>query len=160
MKRLYLELNRTLSYVQKNAQLVLAIVLFCAGVVALICQIAALAGALFGAGAALLGAWIATLNTRRAAIEERSRQQSEARQYLAPELHRAILRVLHIHERAIVNFTAASVPHHIKPNDLKEDFIPSWPLLYPNAPQVISCQATTLLPSSVSMILSIHWLNS
>jgi hypothetical protein len=129
-------LRRTFSYVQKNPQLGLAAVLFVAGVVALVNQIAALAGALFGAGATLLGTWITALNTRRAAAEERSRQQSDARQYLAPELHRAILRVLHIHDRAIANFICASAEHEIKPNDLKEDFIPSWPVLYPNAPQV------------------------
>jgi hypothetical protein len=40
--------------------------------------------ALFGAGAALLGAWITELNNRRSATEEKSRRQSEARQYLAP----------------------------------------------------------------------------
>jgi len=32
------------------------------------------------------------------------RRQSEARRYLAPELHRTIERVLYIHGRAIPNF--------------------------------------------------------
>lgn len=102
----------------------------------MVTQISALAGALFGAGAAMLGAWITELNSRRTAMEEKSRRQIEARQYLAPELHRAIVRALYIHERAIPNFGAASTEHAIKPTDLKEDFIPSWPVLYPNAPQV------------------------
>ena len=132
----HLDFRRAISHVQKNPQLGLAAVLFCVGLVALATQVAALAGALFGAGAALLGAWISELNNRRVATEERSRRQSEARQYLAPELHRAILRVLYIHERAIPNLISASAEHEIKPNDLQNDFIPSWPVLYPNAPQV------------------------
>jgi hypothetical protein len=129
-------LRRAFSHVQKNPQLALAAVLVCFGLVALETQIAALAGALFGASAALLGAWITEFNNRRTAAEEKSRRRNEARQYLAPELYRAILRALYIHERAIPNFVCASAENEIKPNDLKEDFIPSWPVLYPNAPQV------------------------
>jgi hypothetical protein len=132
----YLELPRAFSYVQKNPQLGLAAVLFCAGVVALATHIAALAGALFGAGATLLGTWITEFNNGRVAAEERLQRHGQARQYLAPELRRAIVRALHIHERAIANFISASAEHEIKPDDLKVDFIPSWPVLYPNAPQV------------------------
>jgi hypothetical protein len=130
------KLRRALSYIRKNPQLGLAAVLVCCGLAALAAQIPALAGALFGASAALLGAWITEFNNRRVAAEEKSRRRSDARQYLAPELHRAILRVLYIHGRAIPNFICASTESEIKPNDLKEDFIPSWPVLYPNAPQV------------------------
>lgn len=46
------------------------------------------------------------------------------------------MRTIYIHDRALANFSWASAEHDIKPNDLKEDFIPSWPVLYPNAPQV------------------------
>ena len=66
---------------------------------------------------------------------EKLRRQSEARRYLAPELNRTIDRVLYIHSRAIANFVCASAEHSIKPSDRKEDFIPHWPALYPNAPQ-------------------------
>jgi hypothetical protein len=66
---------------------------------------------------------------------EKLRRQSEARRYLAPELARTIDRVLYIHGRAIPNFICASTESDIKPNDRKEDFIPHWPSLYPNAPQ-------------------------
>lgn len=128
--------RRALYCIRKNPQLGLSAFLVSAGILALVTQISALAGALFGAGAAMLGAWITELNSRRTAMEEKSRRQIEARQYLAPELHRAIVRALYIHERAIPNFGAASTEHAIKPTDLKEDFIPSWPVLYPNAPQV------------------------
>ena len=129
-------MRRVFAYVRKNPQLGLAAVLVCGGLTALATNIAALAGAFFGASATLLGTWITEGNNRRAATEEKSRRKGEARQYLAPELNRAILRTLYIHDRALANFTCASAEHDIKPNDLKEDFIPSWPVLYPNAPQV------------------------
>jgi len=67
--------------------------------------------------------------------EQEERRQSEARRYLAPELNRTIERVLYIHGRATANFVCASAEHSIKPNDRREDFIPHWPALYPNAPQ-------------------------
>jgi hypothetical protein len=66
---------------------------------------------------------------------EKLQGQSEARRYLAPELNRTINRVLYIHDRAIANFVCASAENSIKPNDRREDFIPYWPTLYPNAPQ-------------------------
>jgi hypothetical protein len=66
---------------------------------------------------------------------EKLRRQSEARRYLAPELNRTIDRVLYIHGRSIPNFVCASVENGIKPNDRKEDFLPYWPTLCPNAPQ-------------------------
>ncbi len=85
-----------------------------------------------------------TFNVRTALIDseqeerrhaEELRRRSEARRYLAPELNRTIDRVLYIHGRAIANFVCASAENDIKPNDRKEDFIPHWPSLYPNAPQ-------------------------
>jgi hypothetical protein len=127
--------TRTLDYIRKNPHMGLSVALFCVGSVAAAYQIATLAGALFGAGATLLGAWITELNNRHSTSEEKSRRQSDARQYLAPELYRTIERALYIHDRAIPNFGCASAENQIKPNDLKDDFIPYWPVLYPNAPQ-------------------------
>jgi hypothetical protein len=66
---------------------------------------------------------------------EKLQRQNEARRYLAPEINRTITRVLYIHDRASANFVCASAEHSVKPNDRKEDFIPHWPVLYPNAPQ-------------------------
>jgi len=63
-------------------------------------------------------------------------RHSEARRFLAPELQRTIDRVLYIHGRALANFVSHSADTKIKPTDLKQDFIPHWPKLYPNAPQV------------------------
>jgi len=79
---------------------------------------------------------IAEENNHRSVSEEKSRKQKEAQKYLAPELQRTIERVFYIHGRAIANFICHSADNGIKPNDQKRDFIPYWPSLYPNAPQV------------------------
>jgi hypothetical protein len=68
--------------------------------------------------------------------EHSLRRQSEARRLLAPELQRTIDRVLYIHGRAVANFVSHSADSKVKPTDRKQDFIPYWPKLYPNAPQV------------------------
>ena len=68
--------------------------------------------------------------------QERSKRENDARRLLAPELNRTIERALYIHGRSIANFICASAENGAKPNDLKEDFIPHWPALYPHAPQV------------------------
>ena len=44
--------------------------------------------------------------------------------------------MLYIHGRAPANFVSHSADTKVKPTDLKQDFIPHWPRLYPNAPQV------------------------
>jgi len=67
---------------------------------------------------------------------ESPNRHSEARRLLAPELQRTIDRVLYIHGRAIANFVSHSADSSIKPTDLKQDFIPHWPKLYPNSPSV------------------------
>lgn len=113
----------------------LSLLLFIIGVVALSASIPTLAGALFGAGASLLGAWVTEVNNRRSSSEDKAKREAEARRYLAAELNRTIERVLYIHERAIPNFTSASVENDTKPSDLREDFIPYMPILYPTAPQ-------------------------
>jgi hypothetical protein len=123
------------AFARKNPHMGLSVLLFIVGVGSLCANIPTLAGALFGAGASLLGAWVTELNNRHSLAEDKARREAEARRYLAPELNRIIERVLYIHSRAIPNFTTASVGNEIKPNDLREDFIPYMPILYPNAPQ-------------------------
>ncbi len=122
-------------FVRKNPHMVLSVSLFTAGLVFLQTNVPTIAGALFGAGASLLGGWVTELNTRRSRSEDKARREADARRYLAPELNRTIERVLYIHQRAIPNFTSASAEHEIKPNDLQDDFIPYMPVLYPNVPQ-------------------------
>lgn len=126
--------RHALRYVQHNPQMGLSGFLFCVGMLT-VSHFPPLAGALFGAGASLLGAWITELHNRSSQAEKLRQSQHDARQYLAPELHLAIEGMLYIHERAIQNFTCASAESELKPNDLQEDFIPCWPILYPNAQQ-------------------------
>ena len=71
-----------------------------------------------------------------ASSEESPNRQREARRILAPELQRTIERVLFIHGRALANFLAHSTNSSQKPNDVKQDFLPHWPNLYPSAPAV------------------------
>lgn len=123
------------NFVQKNPHMGLSVVLFTIGIIALCTNIPTLAGALFGAGASLLGAWVTEMNNRRANAEDKIKRESDARRYFAPELHRIVERVLYIHDRAIPNFTCALMEDGVKPTDLQEDFIPYMPVLYPNAVQ-------------------------
>ncbi len=123
-----------------NSHLVLAALLFAAGIEFLRTNLAMISGAMFGAGASLLGAWINELTKKRSDAEEKARREVDSRRYLAPELNRTIERVLYIHGRATANFISASVEHikpsdSVKPNDLREDFLPYMPVLYPNTPQ-------------------------
>jgi hypothetical protein len=120
-----------------NPQLCLSAGLFAAGL-ATVPFMPPLAGALVGAGAALLGTWITEWQKRRTADEEKAQKQAEARRYLVPELHRTIERVLYIHGRAVSKFVSASVGHTADTGDAKEDFIPYAPVLYPTAPQFMS----------------------
>ena len=128
------------NFVRKNPHMGLAALLFAVGALALPTKLAIISGALFGAGASLLGAWINELNARRSKAEEKKRTEADARRYFAAELNRTITKVLYIHERACPNYMAAvdeyiSTEHKFKPNDLQTDFIPEMPVLYPSAPQ-------------------------
>lgn len=130
------------SFVLKNPQLFLSLILFSIGTFLLNTKVSTIAGALFGAGASLLGAWVTDLNSKHAKKEDSERKEIEAKNYLTPELNRIIERVLFIHSRAIPNFSAASIGYYqpsknkyIKPNDLQQDFLPYLPVLYPNVEQ-------------------------
>jgi len=125
---------------QKNPHMVLSASLFLIGIFLLLfSKFSTLSGALFGAGASLLGSWITELNKRRTDTVDKARRESDARRYLAPELNRTIERVLFIHQRAVANFSMASSAftghQSIELNDLQKDFIPHMPSLYPNSPQ-------------------------
>jgi hypothetical protein len=134
--------NRPFAYLRKNPQMWLSILLFSAGMGATVMKISTLAGALFGSGATMLGGWINELNTRRSTSEDKARREKDARDYLAPELRRMIERAIWIHERSCPNFIGASVENTGKPpgyelttGDVKEDFLPFIPRLYPDATQ-------------------------
>jgi hypothetical protein len=85
-------------------------------------------------------------------------RHSEARRLLAPELQRTIDRVLYIHGRAIANFASHSTDTKAKPTDLKQDFIPHWPKLYPNAPQVrdLAAEDAAVLISYYDSLHALH----
>lgn len=119
-----------------NPHLAVSFSLFCFGSIALWRDITPLAGSLFGAGGALLGAWITELNKRRTDSEDKAKKQAGAVAALAPELQRSIERVHYILDRTVANFICESSVNGVKTNDLQSDFRPYLPTLYPSAPQV------------------------
>jgi hypothetical protein len=127
---------RFFGYIKHNPHMAVSVGLFCGGGVALAFNVAPLAGSLFGAGGALLGAWITELNKRRTDAEDKATRQAEAADALAPEVQRTIERVLYILDRAAVNFGSESSINGVQTNDLQIDFRPYLPTLYPSAPQV------------------------
>ena len=128
--------KRVLGYIKENPHMAVSVGLFCGGGVALALNITPLAGSLFGAGGALLGAWITELNKRRTDAEDKAKRGAEAADALAPELQRTIERVQYILDRASVNFSCESSVNGVKTKDLQIDFRPYLPTLYPSAPQV------------------------
>lgn len=119
---------------QSNPHLTLAFILFSSGVLAGTFGFSIFAGALFGAAASLLGAGVTEFNVKRSKEQEKQRKQADARRYFSPELKRVIEGVLRIHDRARANFSCSAFNNGAKPNDLKEDFFPTHPVLYPSAP--------------------------
>lgn len=133
--------NQIWPCIRQNPHLILATLLFFAGITAILSDLSTISGALFGAGASLLGSWVNEWNSRRAQANDKAQNEANARRYLAAELNRAIERVLYVHDRAIPNFDAAS--RSLKsgteeiiaiPGDQKEDFRPVMPVLYPSTP--------------------------
>jgi hypothetical protein len=120
---------------RRNPQLALSSALFFGGILGLAFGVPAIAGALFGAGATMLGAWITSNNLQRSSAAEKAARESSAKRFLTPELKRVIDKVLHIHQRALVNYSSAAADREL-PGDIQADFVPFMPVLYPNAPQV------------------------
>lgn len=145
-------LHSILIFFRTNPHLGPSILLFALGMIFLLTlTFSAVAGALFGAGASLLGAWISDFNLRKKEIESKKQKESDAEKYLTPELLRTVTRVLTIQERAIINYSSSArennrsgvLTYPLNPDtqdalelgDKKEDFLPYLPLLYPNVPQ-------------------------
>ena len=128
--------KRVFGYIKENPHMAVSVGLSLCGGGALALNVAPLAGALFGAGGALLGAWITELNKRRTDAEDKTRRQTEAVEALAPELQRTIERVQYIVDRASANFICEAAINGVETNDRQSDFLPFRPTLYPNAPQV------------------------
>lgn len=130
------ELKQLRAYIRENPHMAVSVSLFCCGGLALWRDVTPLAGSLFGAGGALLGAWITELNKRRNDSEDKAKRETNAVSVLAPELMRTIERVQYILDRAVANFISESSVNGVKTNDLQVDFRPYMPALYPGAPQV------------------------
>lgn len=128
--------KRVFGYIKENPHMAVSVGLFLGGGGALTLNITPLAGSLFGAGGALLGAWITELNKRRADAEDKAKRQAEAMDALAPELQRTIERVQYIVDRAVANFICEAAADGIETGDQQADFRPYRPTLYPSAPQV------------------------
>ncbi len=122
--------------IKENPHLVVSVVLFCFGGIALWQEVTPLAGSLFGAGGALLGAWITELNKRRTDSENKTKKETDAVAALAPELQRTIERVKYILDRTVANFACESSSNGTKTSDLQADFRPYLPALYPSSPLV------------------------
>lgn len=144
--------NCVLNFFIANPHLGPSLILFLLGIIFLLTMnFAAVSGALFGASASLLGAWISDFNSRKREIESKIQKERDAIKFLTPELLRTISRVLYIQERAIINYSMNETENNknadlgqplnheihdlVNLGDQKEDFIPYLPLLYPNAPQ-------------------------
>jgi len=140
-------------FFRTNPHLGPSLFLFCLGMIFLsTTKYTAASGALFGAGASLLGAWISDFNSRKKDAASKQLKEVEAVSYLSPELIRTIKRLIYIQQRAIVNYSmnasennnriksggSLSSGHHepVALGDQKEDFLPYLPLLYPQAPQL------------------------
>lgn len=145
-------LHSVLVFFRTNPHLGPSILLFALGMIFLLTMaFSAVSGALFGAGASLLGAWISDFNLRKKEIESKKQKERDAQKYLTPELLRTVVRVLKIQDRAIINYSRTArennrsgvltYPLHpgiqdmVDLGDKKEDFLPYLPLLYPNVNQ-------------------------
>lgn len=128
--------KRVFGYIKENPHMAVSVGLFLGGGGALALNITPLAGSLFGAGGALLGAWITELNKRRSDAEDKAKRRAEAVDVLAPELQRTIERVQYIVDRASANFICEAAVNGVETNDRQVDFRPYQPTLYPSAPQV------------------------
>jgi len=131
-----------MKFPRENPQLWLAGGLIIGAGMALYEGVSALAGALGGASATMLGTWLTALNARKSAAEDAARRQEEARKFFAPELHRIIQRTSYIHKRTLVHYGEATAlffdPNASRPNpgDKPEDFVPHFPVLFPNSAQL------------------------
>jgi hypothetical protein len=94
-----------------------------------------LAGALFGAGASFIGAWVAERNRVTAKKNAEARRMQAARVYFTPELARIIGQQVWALDRLVANFIMASVDKPMPQVEPWETFRPRRPVLYPAAAQ-------------------------
>jgi hypothetical protein len=93
-----------------------------------------IAGALFGSGAAFIGAWVAEKNKVTSEKASEERRMRLARAYFTPELARILAQQVSILDRLMANFIVTSVGG-IAPGDHPTSFLPRRPVLYPTSGQ-------------------------
>lgn len=145
---------RIVTCFNKHPNLSLTVIVFACGFLAILTHFpttegsATLAGALFGAGAALIGAWVAERSRATAEKIAEERRLEAARIYFAPELARIIAQQIHVLGRLVPNFTMASVGKPMPQVETWESFRPARPVLYPAAVQfrdLSEADATSLI---------------
>lgn len=125
----------------KQPQLTSAAAVFLLGLLAILTGLptrlgsTTLAGALFGAGASFIGAWVAERNRTASERTAETRRMESARNYFAPELARIIGQQVWVLDRLTANFSMASVGKPMPQIEPWETFKPRRPVLYPAAPQ-------------------------
>lgn len=131
--------GKTKETFRKHPNLSMAVLVFVFGFVAIVIHFptekgsTTLAGALFGSGAAFIGAWVAE---RKKATEDATadaRRQLTARTFFTPELSRVIAVQVGILDRITANFIETSMGRPPIKEDPIASFRPRKPLLYPNA---------------------------
>jgi hypothetical protein len=94
-----------------------------------------LAGALFGSGAAFIGAWVADRNRVVSEVTDRALRMEAARLFFVPELARIIVHLIWVIGRCVPNFVMASTGQPMPQVEPWANFRPQRPVLYPVAAQ-------------------------
>ena len=147
---------RELAAARFNIQphLSLAAIVFASGFLAILIHFptqqgsTTLAGALFGAGAAFIGAWVTEKNRTASEKIAEERRMEAARVYFTPELARIVAHQIHVLGRLVPNFSMASVGKPMPQVETWESFRPRRPVLYPTAVQfrdLSEADATSLI---------------
>jgi hypothetical protein len=124
---------------RKHPNLSMAMFVFLVGFVATVVHFptekgsTTLAGALFGSGAAFIGAWVAERKKATEDAAAAARRQRTAMTFFTPELSRVIAVQVGILDRITVNFVETSIGRPPIKEDPIASFRPRKPLLYPNA---------------------------
>ena len=127
--------------VTRHLQIFLAAVVFVSGMVAIWTKFpthdgsTTLAGALFGSGAAFIGAWVADRNRAASEVNDQARRMEMARLFFTPELARIIANLIWVIGRCVPNFAMASTGQPMPRVEAWPNFRPRRPVLYPVAPQ-------------------------
>lgn len=124
---------------RKHPNLSMAILVFLVGFLAIVVHFptkkgsSTLAGALFGSGAAFIGAWVAERKKATEDAATAARRQHTAIAFFTPELSRVLAVQVGILDRITVNFGETSRGRPPIKEDPIASFCPRKPLLYPNA---------------------------